>query len=190
MHDDICVTISQCLPKSNTSAIAPPILVLSVRIPLKPLFTVFQDVSASTCLLLASNGQLNTQILVAERTRHQTKATAKAVRQRGQSSYIVKPLKDDPSLREALVKRLSNIVPTTDKMNATTGVDRRVRHTGSFTSASQPSDTRNKNKTALRVASASVSPLFYKLNSRLMFIGRKLLHFDDNFFHQDRKSVV
>jgi hypothetical protein len=60
------------------------------------------------------------------------------------------------------VKQLSNIVPITDKMNATTGVDRRVHHMGSFTGASQPSDTQNKNKTALCVTSASVNPLFYR----------------------------
>ena len=101
----------------------------------------------------------------------------------------MKPLKDDPSLREVLVKWLSNIVPTTDKMNATTGVDHRVHHMGSFTSTSQPSDTWNKNKTALHVASASVSPLFYKLNSRLMFIGRKLSHFDDKFFHHSNPCI-
>ena len=75
-------------------------------------------------LSLVTNNELNIQVLFEERTQHQTKTTAKAVRQRGHgaSDNIVKPLSDKPTLREALIKRLANIVPTNEKLNATTGV--------------------------------------------------------------------
>ena len=65
-------------------------------------------------LSLVTNNELNIRVLFEEQTQHQTKTTAKAVWQRGHgaSDNIVKPLSDKQILREALIKRLANVVPT------------------------------------------------------------------------------
>ncbi|KAJ7723096.1 hypothetical protein DFH07DRAFT_759651, partial [Mycena maculata] len=95
------------------------------------------------CVLpLVVDGKLNGPLLVSERLRHQTKSTAKAVRQHGRLSTVMAnrnkgetPKESGPSLREDLIKRLASAVPVSDTFNKTTGVDRHVRHAGTFSGA-------------------------------------------------------
>ncbi|KAJ7151882.1 hypothetical protein C8R43DRAFT_1067439 [Mycena crocata] len=89
-----------------------------------------------SALQLVVDDALDIKLLVAERLRHQTKSMAKAVRQRGRSSTVMAArnagMEDGPSLRESLLKRLAAAVPASDTFNKTTGVDRYVRHAGTF----------------------------------------------------------
>ncbi|KAH9945584.1 hypothetical protein B0H21DRAFT_709290 [Amylocystis lapponica] len=109
---------------------------------------------------------LNHDELVRQRTRHQTMFAAKAIRQNlrtqvGASeespvnSLLSKP-GTAPSLRQQILARLKEIVPEVQQSGATSGVDRRVRHAGTYSARSaEEVDTRKQNKETLQSVAAS-----------------------------------
>ncbi|KAJ6580890.1 hypothetical protein B0H19DRAFT_1112801 [Mycena capillaripes] len=115
-------------------------------------------------LILTDGNQLNHDVLVAERMSHQTKSTAKAVRQHGRLSTIMAnrnnpeqaPASEDgPSLRQKLMQRLAAVVPDSDTITKTTGVDRYVRHAGSYGGSGAPPNARAQNKATVQTVAAS-----------------------------------
>ncbi|KAJ7077204.1 hypothetical protein C8R43DRAFT_1083442 [Mycena crocata] len=114
-----------------------------------------------SALPLVVDNALDIDLLVAERLRHQTKSMAKAVRQRGRSSTVMAArnagTEDGPSLRESLLKRLAAAVPASDTFNKTTGVDRYVRHAGTFGGSEVPgaATKRAENKATVQAVAAS-----------------------------------
>lgn len=115
-------------------------------------------------MLLDDHHLLRKNVAVVLRKRHQPKFTAQAVRKLGRLSTIlavgnesVTGLSQEPTLREALVKKLSAYLPK-ESSTSVSGVERRVRHTGTFTRDSI-GDTVvcNRNKTTLREVKAMVS---------------------------------
>ncbi|KAJ6524888.1 hypothetical protein DFH09DRAFT_1372073 [Mycena vulgaris] len=135
---------------------------------------------ASNCALpLVLNKSLNDLLLVSERLRHQTKSTAQAVRRHGRLSTILvneasggnhkEPV---PSLRQTLIKKLAAVVPTSDTLNKTTGVDRYVRHAGTFGGAGEPANVRVQNKATVQSAAASK----FVLHRSQAFAAHQFLH--------------
>ncbi|KAJ6570704.1 hypothetical protein B0H10DRAFT_1964583 [Mycena sp. CBHHK59/15] len=117
---------------------------------------------ADYALPLTLSVELHDIILVAERMRHQTKSTAKAVRQYGRLSTIMEKCaaghldsESGPSLHETLLKRLAAAVPTSDALNKTTGVDRYVRHAGTFGGSGAQTDVRVQNKATVKSVAAT-----------------------------------
>ncbi|KAJ7716106.1 hypothetical protein DFH07DRAFT_785479 [Mycena maculata] len=131
-------------------------------IPLPKLRPVAPD-SFDRMLTLVVDGKLNGPLLAEQRLLHQTKSTAKAVQQHGRASAKMfardneKPETDSgPSLRETLLKRLVAAVPASDAFNKTTGIDRYVRHAGTFSGPEPPAGTkRAENKKTVQAAAAS-----------------------------------
>ncbi|KAJ7709362.1 hypothetical protein B0H16DRAFT_1821435 [Mycena metata] len=115
---------------------------------------------ALVTLQLVADNALNDSLLVSERLRHQTKSTAQAVRQHGRlSTVLVKgnggiSEEKGPSLRETLLKKLAAIVPASDTLNKTTGVDRHVRHAGTF-GGTDERNVRTQNKATVQGVAAS-----------------------------------
>lgn len=97
--------------------------------------------------------------LVSERSRHQTKETSLAIRQRGQDWAAV-PRKD-PTLQDILRQRLRAIA--TERSTSTAGIGRQVRHTGTF--AGETTTARQKNKEVAQRAAAEVRRRFLFLRS-------------------------
>jgi hypothetical protein len=104
--------------------------------------------------------QLVKNVLVAQRTFHQPKATAKAIRQ---ANRLSKPVvlsvskrnlaePEETPVRDALMKRLTDIA---SDQNKTTGVDRQVRHMGQY--APQGTSARDTQKATLQNLAATVS---------------------------------
>ncbi|KAJ7433413.1 hypothetical protein FB451DRAFT_1380348 [Mycena latifolia] len=96
--------------------------------------------------------------------RHQTKSTAKAVRQHGRLSMVMvnrnnsgepSATRRGPSLRERLIKKLASVVPASDTVNKTTGVDRYVRHAGTFGGSGVPANARTQNKATIQKVAAT-----------------------------------
>ncbi|KAJ7461042.1 hypothetical protein FB451DRAFT_1371356 [Mycena latifolia] len=121
--------------------------------------------TADFALPLVVDDKLNTPLLFSERLRHQTKSTAKAVRQRGRLSTVMAKRNEGdlaadsgPSLRETLIKRLATTVPASETFNKTTGVDRYVRHAGTFSGSEVPlaSSKRAENKATVQAVAASL----------------------------------
>ncbi|KAJ7355749.1 hypothetical protein DFH08DRAFT_772956 [Mycena albidolilacea] len=119
---------------------------------------------ADSVLILTDGNQLKHDVLVAERMSHQTKSTAKAVRQHGRLSTIMAnrnnptqaPASDDGrSLRQKLMQRLAAVVPDSDTITKTTGVDRYVRHAGSYGGSGAPPNARAQNKATVQNVAAS-----------------------------------
>ncbi|KAJ6594796.1 hypothetical protein B0H19DRAFT_1284500 [Mycena capillaripes] len=111
-------------------------------------------------LALSIDNVLNDSLLVSERLHHQTKSTAQAVRQHGRLSTVLingshGASKAGPSLRETLIKKLAAVVPTSDTLNKTTGVDRYVRHAGTFGGTGLPGNARAQNKATVQGVAAS-----------------------------------
>ncbi|KAJ7778679.1 hypothetical protein DFH07DRAFT_950687 [Mycena maculata] len=113
-------------------------------------------------LPLVVNGKLNGPLLVTERLRHETKLTAKAVRQHGRLSTVMvnrnkgETKETGPSLRETLIKRLATAVPASETFNKTTGIDRHIRHAGTFSGPEAPAGTkRAENKATVQEAAAT-----------------------------------
>ncbi|KAJ7736423.1 hypothetical protein B0H16DRAFT_1730764 [Mycena metata] len=111
--------------------------------------------------LTTPDKKLDHVLLVAERMRHQTKSTAKAVRQHGRLSTVmvnrnnsVSKSEDGPSLRDKLIEKLASVVPE-DTANKTTGVDRYVRHAGTYGGAGVPSSVRAQNKATVQKVAAT-----------------------------------
>ncbi|KAJ6609212.1 hypothetical protein B0H10DRAFT_2226075 [Mycena sp. CBHHK59/15] len=132
---------------------------------------------ADYALPLALGNDLNDLILVTECMCHQTKSTANAVRQHGRLSLIMENrtagVKDSgPSLRESLLKRLAAAVPTWDTLNKTTGVDRYVRHAGTFRGSGVPATVRIQNKATVKNA---VSAKFVAARAKA-FAGVQWIH--------------
>ncbi|KAK7039864.1 hypothetical protein R3P38DRAFT_2514522 [Favolaschia claudopus] len=125
---------------------------------------------------------LNDLILVSERMRHQTKSTSKAVRQHGRLSTIMErrskgttESESGPSLREMLIQRLAVAVPAADTLNKTTGVDRYVRHAGTFGGSGAPSNVRAQNKATVKgVAAAKFGAARVKAFKNLQWIHENM----------------
>ncbi|KAJ6585790.1 hypothetical protein B0H19DRAFT_926943 [Mycena capillaripes] len=106
---------------------------------------------------------LHKLILVSERMRHQTKSTAKAIRVHGRASTSMLKRKtgvaaepeSGPSLRESLLARLAAVIPASDSRTKTTGVDRYVRHAGTFGGSGAPATVRAQNKATVKSVAAS-----------------------------------
>ncbi|KAJ7745879.1 hypothetical protein DFH07DRAFT_924502 [Mycena maculata] len=139
-----------------------------IRAALKSLFEIkpgaLPPVSPADYVLpLAMDTDLNDLILVVERMRHQTKSTTKAVRKHGRLSTIMENrtagrTESGPSLRESLLMRLAGLaatVPTSDTFNKTTGVDRYVRHAGTFGGSGVPANVRVQNKATVKNAASA-----------------------------------
>ncbi|KAJ7508549.1 hypothetical protein B0H11DRAFT_2304702 [Mycena galericulata] len=117
------------------------------------------------CVLpLVVDDKLNGPLLVSERQRHETKATAKAVRQHGRLSTVMAnrnngetAAESGPTLRETLIKRLAATVPASDTFNKTTGIDRYVRHAGTFSGPEPPGagSKRAENKATVQAVAAA-----------------------------------
>ncbi|KAJ7780986.1 hypothetical protein B0H16DRAFT_1496749 [Mycena metata] len=115
---------------------------------------------ADYALSLTLGGELYDLILVSERMRHQTKSTQRAVRQHGRLSIIMQNRAEGrpesgPSLRETLIKRLAAAVPSSDMTSKTTGVDRYVRHAGTFGGSGAPANVRVQNKATVKSVAAA-----------------------------------
>ncbi|GLB36846.1 putative ulp1 protease family, C-terminal catalytic domain [Lyophyllum shimeji] len=121
--------------------------------------------SDTSPLSFVTDNRLNREILVSERKKHETRFTAKAVRQNGRALAL--PLNDrtfdrfvtkGATLREALLLHLHSVAPEAPSpSNATTsGINRQVRHTGTFAdpSSSRSETTQSKNKATVRMAAA------------------------------------
>ncbi|KAF8171785.1 hypothetical protein K438DRAFT_2024000 [Mycena galopus ATCC 62051] len=117
---------------------------------------------ADYALPLTLNIEVHDFILIAEHMRHQTKSTAKAVRQYGRLSTIMEKRaagrpdsESGPSLRQMLLQRLAAAVPISNDLNRTTGVDRRVRHAGTFGGSGAQADVRVQNKATVKSVAAA-----------------------------------
>ncbi|KAJ6504529.1 hypothetical protein DFH09DRAFT_943717 [Mycena vulgaris] len=111
-------------------------------------------------LPLTLGNSLNNLILVAERMRHQPKSSAKAVRQHGRVSVSMMrrnaaAVPVGPSLRESLLARLAATVSRAETGSKTTGVDRYVRHTGTYGGSGVPANMRVQNKATVKSVAAS-----------------------------------
>ena len=120
----------------------------------------------------SSTRQLRRDLLVGLRTTHQTDFTVRAVRQalrpclvvNGSHYSMIRPsalASQEPSLREALLHHLSSLLPSDEKPGASnsssTGVNRSVHHTGTFTAADTAvTSTRLEQKQVLAESSATV----------------------------------
>ncbi|CAK5278910.1 unnamed protein product [Mycena citricolor] len=144
--------------------------------------TVKQRLFAVSTLELVVNNALNFTVLVSQRREHQTKFAAKAVRQRGlgvssvlvKQSKIASPMSDEPSLRDTLKQRLAQLLPKISVAGKTSGVNRHIRHAGSYGSTSK----REENKaTVIKVASAN----FVKLRADV-FHRYRLIALRENMF--------
>jgi len=88
---------------------------------------------------------------------------AKAVRQRGHTFTTLtfndrsfkRFVEEGPTLRESLLLHLSSLGVAVTTSTSTAGVNRQVRHTGTFTEASSGT-TQAKNKATVRMAAATV----------------------------------
>lgn len=94
---------------------------------------------------------------------------AKAVRQRGHTLSTLafndqtfkRFIEKGPTLRESLLLHLSSLGVAVTTSTSTAGVNRQVRHAGTFTETSSGT-TQAKNKATVRMAAATVSiSLFY-----------------------------
>ncbi|KAK6981299.1 hypothetical protein R3P38DRAFT_3234295 [Favolaschia claudopus] len=113
---------------------------------------------------------LNDLILVSGRMRHQTKSTSKAVRQHGRLSTIMER-------RSKGTTESESAVPAADALNKTTGVDRYVRHAGTFGGSGAPSDVRAQNKATVKgVAAAKFGAARVKAYKNLQWIQENM-HF-------------
>jgi hypothetical protein len=110
---------------------------------------------------------------------HQTKLTAKAVRQHGRLSTIMAnhnnpaqaPASDDGrSLCQKLMQRLAAVVPDSDTITKTTGVDRYVRHAGSYGGSGAPPNARAQNKATVQNVAASVHFIFIHHSPRKLLM--------------------
>ncbi len=117
-------------------------------------------------LLLVTAEHLNREILVAERRRHETVFMARAVRQRGHMMLtkfndrtFKRFVEEGATLRESLLLHLSSIGIAVSTSASTAGVNRQVRHTGTFTEATSGT-TQEKNKATVRMAAATVCVYF------------------------------
>ncbi|KAF8803503.1 hypothetical protein BYT27DRAFT_7259964 [Phlegmacium glaucopus] len=118
--------------------------------------------SASPLSFITAEHQLNREILVAERRRHETSFMAKAVRQRGHTATTLtfndrtfrRFVEEGPTLRESLLLQLSSLGVAVTTSTSTAGVNRQVRHNGTFTEASSGT-TQAKNKATVRMAAAT-----------------------------------
>ncbi|KAJ6493278.1 hypothetical protein C8R45DRAFT_1073220 [Mycena sanguinolenta] len=115
-------------------------------------------------LILTDANQLQHDVLVAERMSHQTKSTAKAVRQHGRLSKIMAnrnniasapASENSPPLRQKLMQRLAAVVPDSDTITKTTGVDRYIRHAGSYGGSGALPGVRAQNKETVQKVAAS-----------------------------------
>ncbi|KAH7929600.1 hypothetical protein BV22DRAFT_1029216 [Leucogyrophana mollusca] len=105
--------------------------------------------------------KLNHDVLVSIRQQHQPLSTAKAVRQANrlpsalppsaQPSATLAEVEPQPSVREAILKRLSALVP--DPHSTTAGANRQIRHTGVFVMGQ--TNTRAAQKVTLQDATAN-----------------------------------
>ncbi|KAJ7483382.1 hypothetical protein FB451DRAFT_1234359 [Mycena latifolia] len=122
--------------------------------------------TADFVLPLVVDDKLNGDLLVSERLRHQPKSTAKAVRKHGRMSTLmasrnegntVTSAESGPSLRETLIKCLATAVPTSEAFNKTTGIDRYVRHAGTFSGSEVvvAGSKRAENKATVQAVAAS-----------------------------------
>ncbi|KAF8173724.1 hypothetical protein K438DRAFT_1920853 [Mycena galopus ATCC 62051] len=115
------------------------------------------SVQRADCALDLVNGnKLNGDLL--------TKSTVKAVRQHGRLSTVMAnrssstqaPNSDDgPSLRQKLIQRLAAVVPDSDAISKTTGVDRYVRHTGTYGGSGAPPNAWAQNKATVQKVAAA-----------------------------------
>lgn len=127
------------------------------------------DCTAS--LSLVDGQTLDEDRTFAIRKRHQPRSTSQAVRKLGRLTTIMEGgsrstnsaassstssvAPNGLTLREALLKRLANLVP--EAKLSTAGIDRRVRHTGTFTRDDVTlSETRKRNKATIRQVAATV----------------------------------
>lgn len=94
-------------------------------------------------MTLPGSKYLNRDVLVAERHSHQPAATARAMRQINRLSLPATMMaaqtsaaisREDTSVRDALLKRLVNLLPPDERQETTAGADRRIRHAGSYVS--------------------------------------------------------
>ncbi|KAJ6447922.1 hypothetical protein C8R45DRAFT_948274 [Mycena sanguinolenta] len=92
-------------------------------------------------LILTDANRLVHDTLVAERLKHQTKLTGKAMRQHGRLSTIMAnhnnagqaPATDSGlSLRQKMMQRLAAVVPDADTITKTSSMDHYIHHTGSY----------------------------------------------------------
>ncbi|KAH7910134.1 hypothetical protein BJ138DRAFT_1114345 [Hygrophoropsis aurantiaca] len=111
---------------------------------------------------------LETNNLVVIRQQHQPRSTSKAVRQVARLTNVmhqvqsVSPI-DSPSsatdielsVREALIKRLANLVP--DVQNTTSGANRKIRHTGIFAMENSKTSARGMQTATVQNVAALVS---------------------------------
>ncbi|KAJ7652490.1 hypothetical protein DFH06DRAFT_1331114 [Mycena polygramma] len=106
---------------------------------------------------------LHDLVLVSERKRHQTKSTKNAVRVLGRASLSMLKRKTGvsatpesaPSLRESLLARLAAVLPPPDSRTKTAGVDRYVRHAGTFGGSGVPATVRAQNKATVKSVAAT-----------------------------------
>lgn len=92
---------------------------------------------------LPDSKYLNRDVLVAERLSHQPAATARAMRQINRLAIPATMMaannstatsKEDTPVRDALLKRLTDLLPPDEHQETTAGADRRIRHAGSYVS--------------------------------------------------------
>ena len=99
-------------------------------------------------LVIKETNTLNLEVLVKQRKIHEPKSTAKAIRQVNRLALPVsvtgKVIANDVEptpVRDALMKWLTELLPDKTKQNTTTGVDRQIRHVGSYISRDVTSGT-------------------------------------------------
>ncbi|KAF6742097.1 hypothetical protein DFP72DRAFT_1109656 [Ephemerocybe angulata] len=110
------------------------------------------ECSMTTLTLVSSTKELQVQTMVAERICHQTKETAKAVRQKAGPSLLqgmnsnARFCADGPTLHEELsmkLKALAGEAAVKEKQSSTSGVSRQVRYTGTFAGCSTATQKEN-----------------------------------------------
>lgn len=116
--------------------------------------------------------ELNSTAMVMRRTRNQPKSTSAAVRRYGRlkgwstgvaaSSSAGHPEQDNLSTREALIQKLTTLLPA-NSQGSTSGIGRLIRHTGVAYASTGAGDTRAQNKKTLLQTAAAVS--FFYLSS-------------------------
>ena len=95
--------------------------------------------------------------MTAQRVRHETLETSKAVRQLGRE-WKPSSVGETSSLQEALKQRIRELGSSQKSKASTAGVGRRVRHTGVFvTDSDTPQTGRQYNKEAAQQLAAQVS---------------------------------
>ena len=94
------------------------------------------------------------------RLRHEPSFVTKAVRQHGRIPLTFNDrtfnrfVTEGPTLRESLVLHLESLGTHVSMSTSTAGVNRQVRHTGTF--SEQSMSTQTKNKATVRLAAANV----------------------------------